>query len=282
MVATKAPAQGSSLRHLAMILFGNRDLARCDLAFFTAYFDASGHPADSNLGASLFFSGFVSTAEKWLRFEKAWLALLADNGIEPPFHMADFEAGEGQYARWRGDFAGRQVFLHKAAAVIRRHTRKPFSHGIVIADLQRMYDTYEFPENERREAFPWCGVLVLGKVLAWARKGVRQGNMRGDDTIEFVFEDGDKHRGQFMDLAEETYKILPIPRKKNQHLQFDACDLLAWEHRRFLGQLVRRDTKHPPRSSLVEIMRLFPGGAFTFQHWGLLDAACKARGLKQR
>ena len=106
----------------------------------TAYFDASGHP-DAKVGAFL-SSGFVSTDEKWLRFEEGWLALLDEYGISNPFHMAEFASGVGQYRSWAHDTAHRSEFYAKATRLLKRWTNKGFSQGIYLPDFDRMHREY--------------------------------------------------------------------------------------------------------------------------------------------
>lgn len=290
MVATESQAQGSSLRHLAMILFGNRDLARCNLAAFTAYFDASGSSSDHHSGAVLFVSGFVATAQAWLDFEEEWRAFLAGHDLCVPFHMTDFEAGGRSYGKWKGKYAERQKFIAEATKIIKVHTLQAFSHGVVIEDFRRMFSEYEIPENQTDEPYPWCALNVCGKVLDWAERGIEEGSVQPTDKLEFVFEAGDLYRGKFLQFAKERYGFLPVLKEKankgrlhGEFPPFDAGDILAWEHRHFVGELARGFTNpYGPRQSLVNmVVESFPG-TFTFQRWDRLEADCIRHGLRRR
>src|SRR6266852_3977900 len=104
----------SPLQRLFSTIWLNRDPAErlvLMASWYGAYFDASGHPDDSE---SLFVSGFVSTGEKWLKFEQEWNSLLSGYGIVAPFHMKEFAPGVGQYASWKDDKHRRAELLEKA------------------------------------------------------------------------------------------------------------------------------------------------------------------------
>jgi hypothetical protein len=252
----------------------NRNLALCNMGMFTAYFDASGNGADKEPGAILFVSGFVSSAEKWIRFGEEWVALLKERGVTSPFHMAEFETAT-KGSEWT--YERRQAFLLETSEVIRRHTLKPFSHGVVIADLQRMFREYEIPEGNPPQPFPWCALRVCLRVMDWAGK-----NLRPDDEVEFVFEKGDLDWGKFLYLAQTHLNILPTPRPKDTHVAFQACDFLAWEHRRVLRQVEGHQSMKWFRGSMGEILRLFPTDAFNFHRWSGMDTYCREHGYKRR
>jgi hypothetical protein len=205
------------------------------MVMFTAYFDASGHPNDVGSTPALFVSGFVSTVEKWLKFEKYWLALLEEFHITPPFHMTDFESGHGQYAAWKDDREERERFRSEALHVIKRWTNKPFSSGVLIPDFQRLFREYAMPPEVPREPYPFCGEAVVVDLLRpWLEHCIKDGRFRmGTDNLQIVFEHGDKHKG-LLEAALERRNVDAIFMKKAALVPFQACDFLAWMHRRWL------------------------------------------------
>src|SRR6266705_640883 len=122
----------SPIRHLAWALWLNHNPARRYLIVFTTYagfFDASGKKRDP----VLYVSGFISTEEKWLRFEKQWKALLRQFGIKGMFHTSDYVRGAGEdYRQFLNDDVRRIAFETKAVTIIKHNTLKPFSYGIMI------------------------------------------------------------------------------------------------------------------------------------------------------
>jgi hypothetical protein len=87
----------------------------------------------------------------------------------PPFHMTDFESGHGQYAAWKDDIERREAFRSKALHVIRRWTNKPFSAGVVIPDLRRVFAEYDMPADIPSEPYPLGRLLATPGVLEAAR-----------------------------------------------------------------------------------------------------------------
>src|SRR5688572_19652048 len=205
------------------------------MAMFIAYFDASGHPDDKGPNPAFFVSGFVSTAEKWREFEAEWLALLAEYQIAAPFHMTDFEAGRGQYARLKTDALACATFRSRAILIAKRHTRKGFSSGVVMSDLNRMFSQYDVPASVPRQPYPYCALHLYRLLGRWARNRVDAGDIRLTDQLQIAFEHGDKHRGVLEKEARRRFGIAPLFLKKDGATAFQACDLLSWEHRRWLS-----------------------------------------------
>jgi hypothetical protein len=273
----------SPTKHLAYAIWSNHDPRRRFLAHFTAYFDASGHPdhKNPNLPPAFFVSGFVASVEKWLKFERKWLSLLAEYEIAPPFHMKDFEAGVGQYAPWKDDKPRRDEFRGKAIDVIRLNTNKPMSVGLVLPDFYRWFQEYEIPDTLPREPYVWCGLAMHDRVQTWARNRIKAGAIRLTDKIEFVFETGDKHRGRLADEFEKQTGRPPIFRRKDEAVAFQACDFLAWENRRWLTD--RQNPKwRGPRPSSVYLHRHVPSDYGGFVTWETLSRDAEKHGWPRR
>jgi hypothetical protein len=252
------------------------------LAHYQAYFDASGHPDDRGQIAPAFFvSGFVANVEKWGRFDKHWLALLDHYDIAPPFHMKDFEAGVGQYAPWKDDKPRRDEFRMAAIRLINVHTNKPFSAGLILPDFYRMFEEYDVPARVPREPLVWCGLTVCEMVKRWSANRVRAGVVRRTDKIDFLFEDGDKHRGRLSEAFDQQIGLRPSFRRKEEAVAFQACDMLAWENRRWLT-----DRANPawrgPRPSSVRLVHQFPSDFGGFYNWDTLSRSCEKHGWAKR
>jgi len=94
IVAVVCLSQISPLQH--WVLAANIDRkGNHHVAVFTAYFDASG----SDSSRVMTVAGFVSSAQKWGRFEKDWKSFL------PPtvsmFHMTDFVTAKEGWESWK-------------------------------------------------------------------------------------------------------------------------------------------------------------------------------------
>jgi hypothetical protein len=69
-----------------------------------------------------------------------------------------------------------------------------------------------------------AGACML-KVRNWADKWKVPQN-----EILYAFEDGDKHKGNLIDVANRHFGINPVFMKKAESVAFEAADLLAYEH----------------------------------------------------
>jgi hypothetical protein len=69
--------------------------------------------------------------------------------------------------------------------------------------------------------------------MKWARnKGAVQAN------VNFFFEDGAKNRGQLESLLRANDGIGPLFKSKEEMVQFQAADLLAWKSHKVLKDVV--------------------------------------------
>lgn len=118
---------------------------------YTAYFDASGHPDDTEV---MYVAGFVASERKWLKWETTWLALVDDFGIVPPFHCTEFEARKGEYADWSVE--RREEFRLKAVRTFipPRYCGADSSQGRVqpVRLRRRQHRTFAHPPPDRT---PW-------------------------------------------------------------------------------------------------------------------------------
>lgn len=250
------------------------------MVMFSANFDASGHANDESPGAAFFVSGFVSTVDKWSAFEEEWLVLLQEYGIKPPFHMTDFEAGFKQYASWKSDRPRRDGFLLHAVDIMHKRTNKAFSHGLVLADLRRIFNEFNVTGIEN-EPYPWCALQVLYYLAQWSARRLAAGTVKGSDRLEIIFELGDLHKGKFTQAAAATYGYVPIFKKKSEWVPFQICDILAWEHRRRLSEFTKYGGGFS-RASYEALAARLPQDAMRFDRWPAIERACIALGYTRR
>jgi hypothetical protein len=100
---------------------------------FTAYFDASGHPADSTVVS---VAGFVAEEAQWIHFEQNWQQTLDDFGAKA-LHMRNFAHSRGEFCRWRNDERRRIEFLRRLIGIIRLRASHSFAISIWIRDYNR-------------------------------------------------------------------------------------------------------------------------------------------------
>lgn len=197
----------------------DRDWSRYLIAMFKAYFDESGKESDP-VGPCVVVSGFVSTVNRWIAFDKVWKDILAEEKIKC-FHMHDFLRGEGEFASMKNDGPRKDSFIRRLIIAIRVGAVRSFAAAVKLSDYKVVDKKYDL--HLKAHPFTLCGMAVTQKVIHWA-------NGFPLDEIEFVFDQGPEHKGEFLDRMSE--KTAPIPsfgdRCKLPGLQ--AADLVAWEH----------------------------------------------------
>ncbi len=199
------------------------------MAFFSAYFDESGHPDDS---AYMIVAGFVSEIDQWIRFESEWESVKKRHGAPEVFHANRFFSRDGLYGNWSE--AKMQEFLRDLIGVIGRRTSRSFSVTLEISSFKK-YDKDLIMSETVGSPFPYCARICLAKISKWAAQ------FADGAPVETVFEDGPKHKGQLLYLAERDCKPTPIFKKKEEAKPCQAADLLAWSHNRTMNDRVLPD-----------------------------------------
>jgi hypothetical protein len=128
----KSQGTYSFIEHLARsVLFsqytGNEPLAM--ITGYTSYCDASGHPDQHPV---LTVAGFVSSVEKWSRFDVEWNLILESEGITR-FHMTDFVSNQEEFAvGWKGQTKRRREFIERLAKCLKRNVNKSFRTTLIL------------------------------------------------------------------------------------------------------------------------------------------------------
>ena len=255
---------------------------RVSMENFSAYFDVSGHP---DAPGAMFSSGFVSSADKWLRFTDEWHALLYEYSIKNPFHMAQFAARKGQYESWGSDSIRRAEFYAKVTALIQKRTFKGFSQGLYVPDFHRMHREYEVPEDGMfgmmYRPITFCGLGSLIQVGEWAKRSLARGRAP-TSQVHYFHDRGDKHRGHFAGAMRAMFGVDPQFEDKSQLVALQLADILAWEHATFIRDALVR-LRPEPRAEARELFRRLPGGReWKFMRWPGLDAICRSNGWRPR
>jgi hypothetical protein len=270
----------SSVRHLARALWLNHVPARCYVAAsvsYTAYFDASGKKQDPLV---MYVSGFISTAQKWERFEKRWLALLDGYDIKSPFHTTDYVRGKkGSYSQFDNNDRRRDAFEKKATSIIADAVLQPFSFGMVLSGHRWMVENYELPFG-CDEPYSFCALQSLYAVFRWVSKAKNPW-----DKFSFVYSDGDDDRGLFSNAAKKDVGIRPDFRPYGELVPFQAADILAWRHARLMKDVVKVASggERPRREFFPEIFKKIPHGQSCGYYDGeLLAAYCAKKGYPKK
>jgi hypothetical protein len=180
---------------------------------YAAYFDDSGHPDDQE---AVVVAGFIASEKNWLLFEREWQEILDRDGIEL-FHMADFEKSK-VWPQHKKD-----AILRRLINTIRIRTVKSISQCVLMDAYRQVNEKWAF-EEAVGAPYALAGRTVAKSLNDWKRDIAKP----GDELLVF-FEDGTKHRGEFMDAMERDGLPCPVFIKKREATPLQAADFLAWE-----------------------------------------------------
>jgi hypothetical protein len=176
---------------------------------YTSYFDASGHPDQQTV---LTVGGFVSTVEKWKRFDKEWTAILKRYGVTA-FHMTDFVAGWGEFSQFKNNSPLRKVFIDELTACIKKNVNKAFRTSVYIEDYNALDRIFALEEAVGRP-YALCGTSCLYANWLWARKKKLPKNCcaisRMETRIRVIFKLGPKKRRFSYHCSFQKKKQLPF------------------------------------------------------------------------
>ncbi len=240
------------------------------MSMLAAYYDESGTP---DLHAVV-VSGFVSTVEKWVRFERDWKRVHADFGLPDPhvhpFHMKDFAHSNGVFKEWKGAEDKRRQFIDRLVNIIQIRAEYGFTFGVEMG----VYRTVNaiFPLQERSVApYTLCAAGCMFRASSWARGKNSQ--------IKHVFADGAMDKGKFLNFADPPY---PIFGTMAEYLPCQAADFSAYEALKFRGDVDAHSSgRKPVRGSLAALYGKVPGEHMIADEASLIDL-CERWGLPRR
>jgi Protein of unknown function (DUF3800) len=90
------------------------------IAMLWAYFDESGEYQSDGTLRRLTLGGCIASFDNWQAFNQKWRSELDDEGIQV-FHMADFEAREGEFPRREWNEPRRRKLLGNLLSIINQH-----------------------------------------------------------------------------------------------------------------------------------------------------------------
>jgi len=220
----------SPVESLARLYLG-ADWKRRILVMLRPYFDCSRSGQGDGV---VVVSGWLSSVDRWLRFETDWKLTLAKFDV-PYFHMREFAHSAGAYSSgWKGENNKRELFVRALLEIISDYGLASFSCLIetsVFDKIDKEYEVREFFGNE----YALCGRTCVAEVTRWS-----QANGYGVPD-EFVFEDGDE-RGRLTWLMEASGYPAPIFKPSRDRitqvctvrgqLPLQAADFAAYELRK--------------------------------------------------
>jgi Protein of unknown function (DUF3800) len=180
---------------------------------YAAYFDDSGHPDNQE---ALIVAGFIASREQWQDLEREWNEVLKHAGLDH-FHMKDFQHGKDR------PFHQKEAILRRLVKIIERNTIRPIAHIVLMKEYKAVNEKYAM-EEVLGAPYAMAGRTVATSLNIWKAE-----NMPPTDTLSVYFEDGSKHKGDFIDAMERDELQPPVFLKNRDAIAFQAADLFAWE-----------------------------------------------------
>jgi hypothetical protein len=247
------------------------------MAFFTAHFDASGHPADQPF---VIVSGYVANYTQWRMFNAIWETEHTEMKCDIPFHMTDFRAA--RRAAQKGGTAKRQDYL-------RLTDTEASSFVLHLANWQQAYMALGVTcIVEMSEYSDVNTVLDLRRVVPPYALAARVCTARVDrwrhehgitEPVECIFEDGDFERGKFIELMRVEGQPAPIFKDKKEFPGLQAADYLAWEMNN--QAKAQRSGNNAIQSVLLQRLMAIPHVYLKPTKHELI-ALCEAKGIMPR
>jgi len=183
----------------------------------TLYCDASGKE-DSTI---LSVGGFVGEVDGWSHFNQEWTTALADFGLKY-FRMSEFAHSVGQFANdWKGKETKRRAVLDRLISLILSHAKFWTGICVLLVDYHRADKDWQL--HEKAYPYPLCGKAAVDTVTKWYNAH------HYDCPIEYVFEQGDEHPGQLVELIQQETGRTPNFRTKLEAPALQAADFAAYE-----------------------------------------------------
>jgi len=199
------------------------------MVIFSAYFDASGHPDQTDV---LTVAGYAAAVDSWVRFDIEWRAILDCEGVTA-FHMTDFASGGGEFATWKGKepekVERRRRFVEQLTLCLQRNCPKFFRVSLFIPDYELVNREYALSETIGLPYAVCCGQVTFS-LRQWAA------DLGALDTLLYFFEDGDKDKGDFEKRHKSAYGKNPKFLDKTEAIAFQAADFNAWKMRTVLHE----------------------------------------------
>jgi hypothetical protein len=247
-VVCRSQADGYSFtEHLARSLLFSAYSDEAMIGMFTAYtayFDASGHPDEHKV---MTVGGFVSTVKKWGRFDTEWTAILQSEGVTA-FHMTDFASSNGEFTAWKGQTERRKNFVRRLEACIKRNVNKAFRSSLVIPHYDEVNAIYKLEEAMGRPYAACANECLMGMSLWIVSKNINPKH------VLCFFEDGDKDKGSFQEIAKRTGWYHPWPKFlcKHEAIAFQAADFSAWKYRTAFQESLKANHTHEKAKRLFD------------------------------
>jgi hypothetical protein len=247
------------------------------MAIFSAYFDASGHPDQSDV---LTVAGYAAAVENWIKFENEWKKILGGEGVTA-FHTTDFVSGQGEFVGWGGKdpekVERRKRFVQQLMDCTDKLCAKFFRTSVYLRDYNRVNAESKLEEAVGKP-YALCGSSAAYFLRLWANDlGVL-------DTLLYYFENGDKDKGDLMRVHKKAFGREPKFLEKSEAKAFEAADFNAWKMRTALQESGKPTHTIEKGVKLLDSLAVLAGvqkDAGVLNEWSLREF-CRIQRIEKR
>lgn len=266
------------IKHLAHALWFKHDENDSTLmTILSAFYDASASHIDDR--GIITVAGFVSTAPKWIRFEREWNKVLERFDV-PYLHMKEFVHSTGAFSGWKHKEDKRREFIIALLKVAKKGVHKGFGHSIFVNDFEEVNKDFLLKETWGNP-YALAGMASVTRTSEWKKKHFPH------KSIGYFFESGDHgshHLGKCLSSHGLFHAFAPKKWINNGRFEynvgFQLSDFAAWENR----AAILRMTDDPLRSlrqSFEALYKQIPA------YFGVLpkekiEKMCRAKNLHRR
>jgi hypothetical protein len=179
--------------------------------------------------------------------------------------MKNFAHSRDEFSSWKGDEKKRKSFLASLIAVVKQRASFSFASGVDIKSFKAFQEHSRSSEIYSRFSSSYAigGISCIVQIAEWAIDMKIPAH-----ALRIIFEDGDKGKGNLLDLSSEILHMSPLFEPKQCHRAFQAADLLAYEVFLTQGNILKiADEEKIPVDSLRKpfvSLRSMPGS----KAWG--------------
>jgi hypothetical protein len=247
------------------------------MAMFSAYFDASGHPDNTDV---LTVAGYAAAIENWIKFENEWKEILSSEGVVA-FHTTDFVSGLGEFVGWGGKepekVERRKRFIQQLMDCTDKLCAKFFRISVYLRDYDRVNAEFKL-EEAIGKPYALCGSSAANLLRLWAKDlGVL-------DTLLYYFENGDKDKGDLIRIHKRAFGREPKFLEKDEAKAFEAADFNAWKMRALLEQSGKPTHTIEKGMRLLDSLAVLAGvqkDGGVFNEWSFREF-CRIYGIEKR
>jgi hypothetical protein len=250
------------------------------MAFFTAFFDASG---DARNQPVVIVAGFIANLQQWGLLDHLWKRAHSEAGVSLPFHMSDLisactnpkyakqDNARADYVRLAENPKEVEMFIkHLATAML------TCAHcGISSVVPLELYQEANSLLDLRQLVPPYAlaARMAIEKLHQW------ENHFTIGEPAEYIFESGDLEQEKFTHLMIVEGQQVPIYKPKKDFCGLQAADLYAWEQFNAFNKHTRED--YAPRESGSRLIWGIPKLTVTTTLDRLIYL-CEKKGIKPR